>query len=148
MKSIIQKTSDHYIDDVHRVLSEIARVLKPGGDVIFEISNKISPLEIEIHLKRLVKALLPLRTWRDRDKRLGETMKIVHYRPPRFNTLCEQHGLRKQHFRYYNFRLPFLELISADIGLYVNKRLHRLTKSKKLGWLGAGYLVKMSKQIP
>jgi SAM-dependent methyltransferase len=133
-----------YVEDVDRAVSEIARVLKPGGHVIFQISNKLSPFELEVRLRGWLK-LLRSRRFEEEGDRLLDRMNLVAYRPGAFDTTCVKHGLRKRDFRYYSFYVSAMDGVCPGVSLSIAKRLEALSKSSTLGWLGAGYLVVMEK---
>ncbi|MGQ0665544.1 MAG: class I SAM-dependent methyltransferase [Nitrospiraceae bacterium] len=133
-----------YVEDIDRAMSEIARVLKPGGHVIFQVSNKLSPFELEVRLRGWLRPLRSRRSEKE-DDRLLDRMKLVAYRPAAFDVRCTQHGFRKRDFRYYSFYLSVMDAVCPGVSLSIAKRLEILSRSSTLGWLGAGYLVVMEK---
>ena len=135
-----------YVESLEKALSEISRVLKPEGSVLFQLSNKFTPFKIEIFLKNLIKTCLRFKRIKDEDDRLRDPIRITHHNPFRFNQLCHEYGLNIQDFRYYDFRVPVLTGLFPGLGLAIGKRLESLGRSKVLGLLGAGYLVKLKKR--
>lgn len=135
-----------YVVSLEKAVSEAVRVVKAGGHVLFQLSNKLAPIRIESSLKELVKSRLGLKRHGDEEDRLRDQLRIAHHNPFRFNRLCGEYGLRLRDFRFYDFRVPVLTSLSPGIALTVGRRLETLGGSKYAGSIGAGYLVMFEKE--
>jgi SAM-dependent methyltransferase len=134
-----------YVEDVSAALSEIARVLRPGGRAVLQISNKLSPFEYEIRLRRFLASYASAGTRDGAEDRLRSSISMHAYRPSSFEAHCREFGFQKRDFRYYDFRLPVLGRLLPRVGLTIGKKLDRLSRSTLMGWIGAGYLVSLDK---
>jgi len=131
-----------YIEDIKLALSEINRVLKPGGRVIFQFSTKYSPDEIDNKLREAVKKLmLRNRYTKERD------FILRHYRPKTFNRLCQEAGFNKVAHRYYAFYTTTLARFFPAFMLKLSEMFEKNNESNIIGMLGAGYVVEMKKNI-
>lgn len=132
-----------YVENIDQALSEIRRVLKPGGHVVFQVSNSLSPFELEVRLRRWLR---PIFFWRSNDEgdRILSRIKLIPYRPSAFDSTCAQFGFRKLDFRYYGFYLPIMD-VCPSVALSFAKRLEMLDQSSSFGWLGSGYIVILRK---
>ncbi len=135
-----------YVNSLEKTISEISRVLKPGGFVLFQVSNKFAPFKMEGVLKKLVKSCLRFKRNKDEDDRIREQIRIAHHNPFRFNRLGRKYGLHVRDFRYYDFRIPVMTSLLPGVALTFGKRLEPLGRSRYLGLLGNGYLVMLEKQ--
>jgi SAM-dependent methyltransferase len=134
-----------YIEDLDRAVSEISRVLKPGGCAFFQISNAISPLELFIRMKRAPSPIVKLLRKPDVDDRLREKIILRPYRAPHFRKICERHGFHTVDGCYYDYRFPVIDRLFKNVSLRLGMKLQRLGRSRALGWLGSSYLVVMQK---
>jgi SAM-dependent methyltransferase len=135
-----------YLEKLEHSLSDILRVLKPGGTAILQLSNKLSPFEAEVGIRRGLKSLVKM--WRnsDPDEKLVERFRCTPYIPRQFDQTCVKLGFTVRDFRYYDFRLPLLTRLMPETALSVGKKMESLSRSLSLGWLGACYLVKLAKK--
>jgi SAM-dependent methyltransferase len=134
-----------YLEDLEHSLSDISRVLKPGGIAILQLSNKISPFEVEISMRRGLKSLV--KTWRSSDTNQGEVdrFRCRPYVPRQFDQICGKLGFIVRDRRYYDFRLPLLSQLAPETALTVGRKMEVLNRSHLVGWLGACYLLKLEK---
>jgi ubiquinone/menaquinone biosynthesis C-methylase UbiE len=135
-----------YVESLENSLSEISRVLKPGGRAVLQLSNKISPFEFEVSLKRWIKNILGIDRNLGEEDRLEERVRCTPYIPARFRQVCRQMGFILRDHRYYDFRLPVLNRFSPGTALAVGKRMESFGRSSSIGWLGACYIVKLEKR--
>lgn len=135
-----------YLEKLEQSLSDISRVLKPGGSAILQLSNKLSPFEFEVAFKKRIKYLLRHNWNRTAEDRLVEMVRCTPYIPFRFNRICQKLGFTIRDYRYYDFRLPVLTRLSPEVALRVGRKMESFSRSRLLGWLGACYLVKLEKR--
>ncbi len=133
-----------YVGSLEKAISETARVLKPGGHVLFQLSNKLAPIRVESSLKKVIKSFL--RRNGDEEEQLRNQFRITHHNPFRFNQLCLEQGLRLLEFRHYDYRVPVVTTLFPGLALAVGRRLESLGSSKYLGSFGSGYLAMFEKK--
>lgn len=134
-----------YVNSLEKTISEILRVLKPGGCVIFQLSNRLAPFKIEDFLKRFVKFCLRIKQNQDEDDLRRDQIRIAHHNPYRFDQLCRANGFHVLDFRYYDFRTPVVTSLLPSLALVLGKRLEFMDRSRVSGLLGNGYLVTLKK---
>jgi len=132
-----------YVDDLSATLEEIYKVLKPGGYAILQMSNKYSPAEIENRIIQYIKNKRCI--VQDKKMVLLEEAKLLSFSPCKFEILCKEAGFQALEACYYGFRSRVLEYISQRIALDIAKRCSIFARSKVVGKLGEGYLVKAIK---
>lgn len=130
-----------YISDIYAAMSEMYRVLKPGGCVILQISNKSSPYEIESKLKNKAKKLI--RGQDHNDDEHGFTMRP--YSLKTIKSICESAGFTYDSHRYYDFYVTSLARFYPKLMLSLSLKLDALSESRLLGWLGASCIIKLRK---
>ncbi len=132
-----------YVADVREALAEVARVLRPGGFAIFQISNKWSPVDWEMRVTRFVKE----HGWIARDdedqRRVG--IRLRAYAPAAFNACCEEAGFVKGQGFYYDYRIPLAGRLWPSAALSVGRRLDALDTASRVARLGGGYVLKVRK---
>lgn len=132
-----------YVDDVPALLRDVHRVLRPGGDAIFQISNALGMFEIEGRVLDLVRKVGPRRD-RDSHDRFRADVRLRAYRPAAFDQWCREAGLERREFRFFDFRPPqSLERVSPRLSLGAGKQLERLGSSRAALPLAASYLVRV-----
>jgi ubiquinone/menaquinone biosynthesis C-methylase UbiE len=133
-----------YVGSLEKAVSEAFRVLRPGGYVIFQLSNKLAPIRAESTLKRAVKSLLKRKG--DEGDRLLDRFRITHHIPFQFDRLCRQSGFQLRDFRFFDFRVPFVATLSQGWALTFAKRLEPIGASRYFGLFGSGYLALCEKK--
>jgi ubiquinone/menaquinone biosynthesis C-methylase UbiE len=138
-----------YQNDDDVALKEMRRVLKPGGHLILNVTNKYSYLTISdnvwIAFKRLpgVRALVgTVRKGMLGDSRITDVPEHRTHSPRRFDRKLEEHGFKKVVHNYFRFN-PFPTPIGSffpSMSLSVGQKMEGLTRGP-LGFFGGGYLV-------
>lgn len=132
-----------YIDDDTAAISEMARVLKPGGVAIITLPNSHSPYRIwykivcNKYLIDLVKKVLG-----------RKSASLIHreYKLGEYDKMLKSCGLKTRDIVYYNFNLFFfpLDKIFPLIASLAANKMEGLSRSR-LRWLGTGFIVKVKK---
>ena len=132
-----------YIADDDIAVKEMARVTKPGGQVIITVPNRLSPYRI---WDRNVYRILS----NSAKKVIGRPKKGIwhkEYLEGRYRELLMSHGLVPTDVVYYSFKvMPSpLDVIFRKLTADIAAKLEILHRSK-LGWLGTGFIVKGIKE--
>ncbi len=130
-----------YLLDAAQGLKEIHRILKPGGCAVVQISNRWCPTPYVHRWLRSVHHLFKSSVIVDEP----HAFRLTKYSPKGFSRLLESAGFRSQNQAFYDFNPPLLEVISPALALKATRRLQCLGRSKVLGWLGEGLLLKVRK---
>ena len=133
-----------YVGSLEKAVSEVFRVLKPGGYVLFQISNKMAPIRMEGALKRRVKSLLKRKA--DEEDRLRDRFRITHHNPIQFDRLCRGSGFQLREFRFFDFRVPVISTLSPGLAMTLARCLEALGASRYFGLFGSGYLALCEKK--
>lgn len=129
-----------YAQDTSRTLSEINRILMPGGCLVLQCSNTLCPTANVNALKDRAMRALGIRE-------RGYQFELTSYSFSKLKALLEKAGFEVAEKRSYDFRLPFLEKFSRRFSISLMNRLHNLLcRSGSLGWLGEGYIIKAVKR--
>ena len=129
-------------DEVRRSLTEIRRVLRPGGVSIITIPKRWN-------WGRLVIAVLyPLRKLIRKRPRVNlklvqeEEFRRLYLTPRELDEACKQVGLQKVSCRHYNFQ--FLcrpaTLVAPRLCYLVNRPFEQLARIPGLGFFATGYI--------
>jgi SAM-dependent methyltransferase len=136
-----------YLPDYRQAISEIARVLRPGGLAILSIPSRISPYYISRDLAYT--ALGP--AWKSLKRLAGvqpppPSARIPPYRanrciPWRLRSAFREKGLALEQSAFSHFLVfpfdPFWPAASLRIAAF----LERFSSSRLLGWIGCQYLL-------
>ena len=132
-----------YIQDVSLLLRGIRRVLRPGGQAIFQISNALGIFELEGRLLERVRRVLPARDG-DAHDRFRSQVQLHAHRPVVFDRWCEEAGFTRREFRFYDFRPPLVVTrFAPGLSLRAGRRLESLGHSTLATGLAANYLVRV-----
>lgn len=139
-----------YLSSDGRALSEIHRVLRPGGVAILSVRNQLnlsSPLGLaRVALSAATGALGPLARTPGRSSRTAYPLPIARHMPCRFRSRLKRLGFAIEDDAFYRFDVcpapvrQWLPAVSIGVGL----KLERFARSP-LGYLAAGYLIKVRK---
>ena len=143
-----------YQKDDRDALSEMKRVLRPGGYLILNVTNRRSYVTISENLYKGVKKLAimrpflsVLRRWIRRDGTLTEIPNNRTHVPRRFDAQLRQLGFQKiahNFFRFSPLPVPLDSLCPAACSAAA-RRMESLTRGP-LGILGGGYIVMARKE--
>jgi ubiquinone/menaquinone biosynthesis C-methylase UbiE len=130
-----------YIPDTDRALREIARVIRPSGTGVLQSQNILSLWELEHRFVRVpyhwTVTKLTGHDIRDAD------FKTRRFVPARVDARLAKAGLVVESFRFYDFYLPFLGRLAPAADAKFSAAMRRHRRSRLLGHLGTGYLVKV-----
>ena len=122
-----------YFPDYSPVLSEIARVLKPGGIAILTVPSRVSPYHLAGRAYRFL---------RRRAAGLSENRCV----PPRLDRQLAAHGLRKVEGRGCNFIFFPLHDKAPRASDRLNRCLGWLSGTALGPWVGSQYVVKTARR--
>jgi ubiquinone/menaquinone biosynthesis C-methylase UbiE len=140
-----------YLPTDDKALSELNRILKPGGDLLISVRNKACPFRpLDLCFDTLKGTKTGLKVI-DRLKQYwgGDPVKYISYRkhfPWQFDASLKRHGFVKQDFRYFHF-YPFFapfHVMFPKFFLKYGLKMEKLAHSR-LGILASGYIVKARK---
>ncbi len=116
-----------YLEQWQAAVSEMARVIKPGGRIVVTIPNGDSGLN------RL-------------DSALRQALKSVHrpgYRSPRLlEDVLARHGFQVEQRRFHIFRLTFLNKVSPRLSLWIMRKMNFVSSR----FLGANLVIRARKR--
>jgi ubiquinone/menaquinone biosynthesis C-methylase UbiE len=134
-------------DDVS--LAEMKRVLKPGGHLILNVTNKYSYLTVSDNIFMGLKKLPAVRVAVSRirglvagDSRITDIPNHRVHSPRQFDRKLAEHGFRKVAHNFFRFSpLPVpLNALFSGVCHRVGQRMERFSRTP-LGIIGGGYLV-------
>lgn len=125
-----------YVEDDSRVLSEILRVLKPGGTLIISVPVKESVVSSQIR-KIFVSLVFKMEIDRFHHK---------HYIPRRFLEKVETAGYRLESSISHHFVFFPLDYLAPNLSIYFDNILTRLfSRNRTIGRFGKTYIVSVMK---
>ncbi len=134
-----------YIEDDVAAIKEVCRVLKPGGELIVTLPNRLSPYRIwsRVFFNKKILDLIKRKILRKK----APTLFHREYREDAYKGLLTAHGLEIMDTVYYNFNImPFpLDRLLPRLSVSVSRRLEKLCRGK-LRWLGTGLIIKAGKR--
>lgn len=137
-----------YLPDAAPAISEMYRVLKPGGTLIVTLPNAQSPFRIWQRLvwQPILRGLSPIRKWLPVLERLVSPVQHREFRYSTHRRIYEDLGASIEDVVYYNFK-PFpspLDLLLRSVQLSISARLERYCRSR-MRFLGTGFVIKLRK---
>lgn len=136
-----------YVTDVPELLREVCRLLHPGGQAIFQISNALAISEFDLRFRRQVGRLLPRRRDLDAHDRFRENVMLNPYTPATFDRWCREAMLERRDFRFFDFRPPLvIDRLAPRLSLGVGRALEALSRSRVSTGMAAGYLVRVARR--
>jgi ubiquinone/menaquinone biosynthesis C-methylase UbiE len=111
-----------YVDDTHLAMRELARVMKPEGEVVFSLWNKLSPYRMTQNLRSCVS---------------GQALHERSFTERQGRDLAHQAGLEVTDLLYFDFNifLPPLDRMLPGWSVRTSRRLEFLRRSiaKRIG---------------
>ena len=136
-----------YVNHVPELLDDVRRVLRPGGEAIFQISNALGMFEIEGRLIDCVRKIIPS-PQRDSHDRFRSQVRLRAYSPGAFDRWCREAGLQHREFRYFDFRPPqVIDRIAPRLSLRLGRQLEPLGRFSLATGLAASYLVRVARPL-
>jgi ubiquinone/menaquinone biosynthesis C-methylase UbiE len=138
-----------YLPSYQASIDEIARVLRPGGLVVFSVPSRISPNHIVSSV--VTEWIGPIWRAAKRLRHLGPVSGNVpkHQRnlciPWQLRQMLESRGFTVETSAYSNFNFFLLQRFWPALNTSAASSLERFSKSSLLGWLGSQYLVSARK---
>jgi ubiquinone/menaquinone biosynthesis C-methylase UbiE len=130
-----------YITDYNSLLSEMYRVLKPAGKIIVQI-DKIrwpSVYKMFVPLYQYLKSKITLKNY---DKL---NFKFNYFAYNNFIKHLEKVGFQVTDIDYYDYRIPFIDILFNKFSLKLGKLMFKNRRSKLLGYFAHGLLIKACK---
>jgi ubiquinone/menaquinone biosynthesis C-methylase UbiE len=129
-----------YLPELAPALAELARVVRPGGAVVVQTSNRYSPTAAIHRLaKPIYRRLVASPRGRARPVR---PFRLRAYSAAELRAALHSAGFRMADLAFYDFRPPLVERFWPVGTVRIASRFQRLERSRALGWLGEGLLVK------
>jgi ubiquinone/menaquinone biosynthesis C-methylase UbiE len=129
-----------YLPELAPALAELARVVRPGGALVLQTSNRYSPTAA-VH--RVVKPLYRRFVTAHRVRARPVRRFTLHtYGPAELRKALDLAGFRVADLAFYDFRPPVIERFWPVGTVRIADRLQVLERSRPFGWLGEGLLMK------
>lgn len=136
-----------YVTDVPTLLRDVKRILKPGGEAIFQISNSLSVSEIDLKLRRALGRFIPARGELDSHDRFRARVLLHPYRPSTFDDWCAGAGLVQREFQFFDFRQPLIvDRLAPRLSLRFGQMLEGLSRSRAAACMAVGYLARVARK--
>jgi SAM-dependent methyltransferase len=133
-----------YVEDDDKTVSEIARVLKPGGCAVIQLANRYAPIRLEQRARWIVSRKV-LRRAPDEEDRLRQSVTLAVHEAHKFGELCRRFGLTPRRSRFYDFRTPGLVRLWPRAAVAIGRGFEAVGDRGWLAWWGSGYLVRLEK---
>ena len=132
-----------YVQPYDRALSEIHRVLRPGGVAVLTLPSRVALYHLAREAAESMRGVAKILLGRaPSPSRRFVTNRCV---PWRLDRQLEHMGFRKVEGRYCNFILYPLHELHPQASLKLNRALSGLSGSRFGAWLGTQYVVKAEK---
>jgi ubiquinone/menaquinone biosynthesis C-methylase UbiE len=131
----------YYIEDYQSVLSEIHRVLKPGGEAIIQV-NKMRWPKFYKRLVPLYQRIKSKVTGKQYDK-IKFHFNFFDYR--QFTKDVVKEGFRLEQFEYFDFRLPFIDVLVPKLSISMGKFMFKKRRLILFQNFAFGLLMKISR---
>ena len=130
-----------YVNDYAPLLSEIYRVLKPGGTAIIQIDNITWPILYRkfVPLYRRVKSRITSKKFD------GLDFEFNFFSRSTFLGDLQSRGFEIVGLSYYDFRIPFIDILLPRLSVNLGQALYKRRSRKSLRHLAQGLLVKCRK---
>ena len=130
-----------YLQNYNLLLSEIHRVLKPSGKIIIQIDNIRWPCIYKkfVPLYRYLKSIITSKSYDE----LNFDFNYFTYH--NFKKDLEASGFRITNINYYDFRVPFIDIIFSKLSLKLGRIMFNNRHSKFLRCLSHGLLIEADK---
>jgi SAM-dependent methyltransferase len=130
-----------YVKDHRGVLSEILRVLKPGGVAVIQVNNIRWPALYRafVPLYRRLKTLIGAKRYDGLDFDFNFSSR------KRFLDDIAVSGLQVLDIEHYDFRLPFADILLPRLSVRMGKLMFRGRHRRLCRWFSHGLLIKVRK---
>jgi len=130
-----------YVQDHSGALSEIYRVLKPGGVAVIQINNIRWPAIYRtfVPLYHALKALIAGKNYDGLDFQFNFASRKTFLKD------LKHSKFKVLHQEYYDFRIPFVDIILPRLSVAMGKLMFRNRHLKCCKWFAHGLLIKMVK---
>jgi ubiquinone/menaquinone biosynthesis C-methylase UbiE len=133
-----------YVEDYVAVMREIYRVLNKGGNAIVQIDKIGSP---SLH-SMLIPVYCWLKTRFTGKEYSGMKFKWNVFSYKRFLNDVKRIGYGIEGIEYYDFRVPFVDIIAPKLSLKLGKWLLNYRKNRMISCLAYGMLISLRKETP
>jgi ubiquinone/menaquinone biosynthesis C-methylase UbiE len=123
-----------YVTELHVLLGELARVLRPGGTLVVQTSNRCALTSRVDTLMRLMHRRF------GRGDGFGGVLRT--YSPKQFRRALIAAGFQPQAQRFYDFRPPLLDRLVPSLSARLGVGLQCLETARLAPMLGEGFVVK------
>lgn len=131
----------YYVKDYRPVLSEIHRVLKPGGQAIVQI-NKMRWPNLYKNLVPLYHGLKSTVTGKKYDQ-IDFDFNYFDYRT--FITDAQRQGFEITQIQHFDYRIPFIDLLLPRLSVKLGKQMYANRHKRPMKYLSFGLLITISK---
>ncbi len=131
-----------YLKDYSLLLSEAKRILKPDGLFIVQVNKIKFPFLYEkaVKIYHVLKRLLQGK----KKNEINFEMNLFDYE--NFLNDLGRYGMEIKEVGYYDFRVPFLDIVFPGVSMGIGKKMFERRKSKINKFLSHGLIIKAMKQ--